>query len=249
MPALTTAQWVGLISEVLGIIAVTMLLSISPRLRAVPPLRFQYPRREGLVGLALSGGMALLAVVMYAQPAAAQEVQRGGVEGLYPALRLAALSAVISGAALVYRRQPLRSAGWGRALLTPALQIGIAVGLLSIFLRGMVMRLLGGVSAEQAQALLILLAIALGEETLFRGYLQPRLAGWLGSIAGWLLSATLFVAYQAPRLLLLPAESQWTGWGVTLLHSLAAGWMMLKVRHVAAPALYRAISAWLLFLL
>ncbi len=249
MPILTMPQWVGLISEALGVIAVILLLGISPRLRRVSPLRFQYPRREGLVSLALGGGMALLAVLMYAQPATAQQVQRGGIVSLLPALNLAVLAAALSGAALVYRRQPPRSAGWGRALLGPALQIGIAVSLLSIFLRGMLTRLLGGVSAEQAQALLILLAIAVGEETLFRGYLQPRFAGWLGSLPGWLLSAGLFVAYQAPRILLLPAESQWTGWGVSALHSLLAGWMMIKVRHVAAPAFYRAVSGWLLFLL
>jgi len=249
MPVLTTAQWVGLVSEALGVIAVIMLLGISPRLRRVPPLQFQYPRREGLVALALGGGMVLLAFLMAAQPATAREIQRGGIASLYPALSLAVLAGVLSGAALIYRRQPLRSAGWGRALFGPALQIGIAVGLLSIFLRGMLTRLLGGVSPEQAQALLLLLAIAVGEETLFRGYLQPRFSAWLGSLPGWLLSAGLFVLYQSPRIFLLPAESQWTGWGVTILHSLLAGWTMMKVRHVAAPALYRAISGWLLFLL
>ncbi len=249
MPVLSTAQWVGLLSEALGVIAVTMLLGVSPRLRKVPPVQFQYPRREGLVSLALGGGMVLLAILMYAQPATAQEVQRGGVAALYPALSLAVLAALLSGAALVYRRQPPRSAGWGRALLGPAVQIGIAVSLLTIFLRGMLMRLLGGVGAEQAQALLILLAVALGEETLFRGYLQPRFAGWLGSLPGWLLSTGLFVLYQAPRIVLLPAENQWTGWGIAVLHGLLSGWMMMKIRHVAAPALYRAISGWLLFLL
>ncbi len=249
MPVLTTAQWVGLLSEALGVIAVIMLLGVSPRLKKVPPLGFQYPRREGLVSLALGGGMVLMAVLMIAQPATATEVQRGGIASLYPALSLAALVGALSGAALVYRRQPPHSAGWGRALLGPALQIGIAVSLLSIFLRGMLTRLLGGVSTEQAQALLILLVIALGEETLFRGFVQPRFSAWLGGLPGWLLSAGLFVLYQTPRIVLLPAENQWTGWGVTLLHSLLAGWMMMKVRHVAAPALYRAISGWLLFLL
>ncbi len=249
MPVLSTAQWVGFISEALGVIAVILLLGISPRLRNVPPVQFQYPRREGWISLALGGGMALLSVLMYAQPATAQEIQRGGAASLLPGLSLAALAALLSGAALVYRRQPPRSAGWGRALLAPALQIGIAVSLLSIFLRGMLLRLLGGIGADQAQALWMLLAIAVGEETLFRGYVQPRVSAWLGSLPGWLLSAGLFVLIQTPRILLLPAQSQWTGWGVTVLHSLLAGWMMMKVRHVAAPALYRAISAWLLFLL
>ncbi len=249
MPVLNMAQWVGLVSEALGVIGVVLLLGLSPRLRRVPPVQFQYPRREGLLSLALGGGMVALAFLMAAQPATAQEIQRGGAGGLYPALSLAALAGVLSGAALVYRRQPPRSAGWGRPLLGPALQIGVAVGLLSIFLRGMTTRLLSGVSAEAAQALLILLAIAAGEETLFRGYLQPRFAAWLGALPGWLLSAALFVLYQAPRIILLPAEKQWTGWGVTALHSLLAGWMMMKVRHAAAPALYRAISGWLLFLL
>ncbi|MEW6649347.1 MAG: CPBP family glutamic-type intramembrane protease [Chloroflexota bacterium] len=249
MPLLTFNQWVGLLSEALGVVAVTMLLGISPRIRSVAPLGFRYPRREGWVALGLAAALLGLSTLIYLQPGVAGEVARGGTESLYPALTLAVAAAALSAAALAYRRQPLRSAGWNRALLTPAVQVGIAVTLLSIFLRGMLARLLAGVSAEQAQALLLLAVIALAEETAFRGYIQPRLSAWLGAIPGWLLTSLLFTAFYLPRALALPPEVQLTALGVALGHGLLAGWMMLKIRHALAAALYRAVSGWLLLLL
>ncbi len=248
MPLLTFNQWVGLLSEALGVVAVTLLLGISPRIRSVAPLVFRYPRREGWVALGLAVILLALSGLIYLQPGAAEAV-RGGTDGLYPALTLAAAAAALSVAALVYRRQPLRSAGWNRALLMSAVQVGIAVSLLSIFLRGMLARLLAGVDAGQAQALLLLALIALAEETAFRGYIQPRLSAWLGSLAGWLLTSLLFAVFYLPRALALPSETQLGALGVALGHGLLAGWMMLKIRHVLAPALYRTISGWLLLLL
>jgi len=35
---------------------------------------------------------------------------------------------------------------------------------------------------------------------------------------------------------------------IQLAQSLLAGWMMQKSRHILAPTLYRAISAWLTFI-
>lgn len=90
-------------------------------------------------------------------------------------------------------------------MLTPAIQLGVAVLLLSIFLRGMLSRLIAGVSTEQGTALLIILITCLAEEFIFRGYIQQRLSSWLGKSWGWLAASGLFIIWQIPRLLIVPS--------------------------------------------
>lgn len=250
---MTLNQWVALASEMLGVIAVTMLLTISPRFKQMRPLVFRYPRREGTVSLVLFAGLFLIAFLVHSgqlsvtgfAPAGAS----AGLVSLYQQAALALVGVLTFGAALVYRRQPVRSAGWNRALLTPALQVAIAIVLLSIFLRGMFPRLIAGLNPEQSGALPVILILALAEESVFRGYIQLRLSGWLGNIPGWLAASGLFVLYQLPRLIALPLETAAIQAGLALVYGLLAGWMMMKTRHVLAPAVYRAVSIWLTFLI
>ena len=88
----------------------------------------------------------------------------------------------------------------------------------------------------------------MAEETVFRGYIQPRLISRLGEIPGWLLTSVVFALWQIPRLLGEPSQTLLIGVGIGLVQGLVAGWVMQKTRHVLAPGLYRAISGWIAFL-
>lgn len=243
------AQTAIIFVEMLGVIAVVMLMALHPRVQQQPPLEFKYPRREGYFSLGLFAGALILAVFIWnswgtSSSSSGTNTTEALIHQLIPAL----VGLLIFGAALTYRQQPLRSAGWSKALLTPAVQLGVAVVLLSIFLRGMFSRLISGVSSEQGTALLMILATCLAEEFIFRGYIQLRLSSWLGKSWGWLAASGLFIVWQIPRLLVSPSDTLLVQLGILTAQSLLAGWMMQKSRHILAPALYRTISLWLSFL-
>jgi len=249
---LSSADLIAFISEVLGVIAATMLLTLSPRFKQHTPITFLYPKRELLYAGLVTAGLFIIGFVVFNGPVPAPIT---GVSGSTPTLAALIQHLTVAGAgvllvviALRYRRQPFRSAGWNRPLLMPAFQVGIAVVLLTIFLRGKITLLFDGISSAEASALLVVTALGLAEETVFRGYIQPRLEARFGSVPGWLTTSVLFALWQIPRLLGEPSQTVMIGVGMGLVQGLLAGWMMQKCQHVLAPGIYRAISGWLVFL-
>ncbi len=249
---MTTAELIALASEVLGIIAATMLLTLSPRIKQQAPLTFKYPQREVVAAALVAVALFIAGFVVFRDATPAPNT---GLTGSTPTLAALTQQLIAAGAgvilviiALIYRRQPVRSAGWNRPLLMPAFQVGIAFIILTIFLRGKITTLFDGITPDESGALLILAALGLAEETVFRGYIQPRLISRLGEIPGWLLTSVVFALWQIPRLLGEPTQTLLIGVGLGLVQGLVAGWVMLKARHVLAPALYRAISGWIAFL-
>jgi len=225
-------------AEYIGVVAVVMLLSLSPRMRQRREVKFIYPRREGLY--ALGGFAAILAI-------AELFYSRSGGSDLLGTLTLAALSALPFAAFLLVRRQPIRSAGWGSANLRFGLMIGLALSILTIFLRNRFTSIIAGLPGDQIIQLLYWLGICLLEESIFRGYMQPRLSAWLGEIPGWVLAAVLFALWRIPLWLaigqspiaLLPYL------GLTFIQGLVVGYIQRKSGSVLAPALYRGVSTWI----
>ena len=149
--------------------------------------------------------------------------------------------------ALIARGQPLLSIGWNHVNLKAALSVGFLLALLTIFLRGKFMVIIGGISKNQGPALGMYLLLALAEETIFRGYIQPRLQSFIGSRWGWLATAGLYTLWQLPgKIWFLPFASVWLIALLGLIQGLILGYIMQKSGHVIAPVLYRAISAWLI---
>ncbi|MDT8898930.1 CPBP family glutamic-type intramembrane protease [Thermanaerothrix sp. 4228-RoL] len=224
--------------EVMGVVAVTLLLTLSPRFRH-PPLVFRYPRREGGIASALFG-LTLAGTFLY--------LRTGGmaVSPLSAAqVNIMGMTLLLYLGALVARGQPLRSAGWGRATLLPALQLGLGLIFITLFLRGQFMHLLKGISHEQGQALIMSLILAVGEESIFRGYLLPRWSAWLGSRTGLVVNGLAFALWRLPWVLTAPIATMITTLGIAFAQGLLLGWIMQKSHHVLAGALYRGFSDWL----
>jgi membrane protease YdiL (CAAX protease family) len=231
------------ISEWIGGIAVAMIAGTSTKFTRVK-LVFKYPRREGVVAL----GIFLLSLFLAFVLASVPPLSISGLSSdLTKRLFLAAGGLVPVIVALWRRKQPVRSAGWSREKLNPALQLGLALAFLTIFLRGKFAAVVTGLGGDGILGMLAYsLAVVFIEETIFRGYIQPRLGAWWGEYPGWLAASALFVLCQLPRLLAAPDQLVFQ-LVLAAGQSLVAGFIMLRSGHVMSSGLYRAVSEWLLF--
>ncbi len=249
---MTTPEIIALLSQYLGVIAVTMLVTLNPRFKQHTPITFLFPKREAAAALIVTAGVFIIGFFIFSSPTPVPYVPLTDsiptLDAAKQQLLAAGAGVFLVAAALTYRRQPIRSTGWNRALLMPALQLGLAIIMIVIFLSGKLTVLMDGISEDQSNALWIITLMALAEETVFRGYIQPRLESRWGKIAGWLLASVLFALWQIPRLLGEPVNTILIGVGLGLAEGLLAGWMMQKSQHVLAPGLYRAIAGWLMFI-
>lgn len=59
------AQTAIIFVEMLGVIAVVMLMALNPRVQQQPPLEFKYPRREGYFSLGLFAAALILTVFIW----------------------------------------------------------------------------------------------------------------------------------------------------------------------------------------
>lgn len=242
----------ALVSEWLGAVAASWLLSISPRLKS-QPVGFKYARRDGLIALSLFTLILIFAFVYYlTTPSSLPVTFTPAPAPIAPTLQnlfVAAICLAAFSIALGTRHQPLLSMGWNPALLRPGLQVGVALAILTIFLHNRVMDMLLGINSAGLMALLLALGISLAEETIFRGYIQLRLTWWLGTWLGIPLTAAMFAIWHLPAWLnKLPTQTILILLGLTFVQGLVLGWVMHKSGSVAAPALYRAFSIWMQFI-
>lgn len=232
------------LSEWIGAVAVAMIAGLSPKFRRTR-LVFKYPRREGIVALGVAGVAVLAAFILTTMPV----IPLGTIDPVVSRRLLFAIGGLVPLVVALYRRkQPVRSAGWPRDKLSGALQLGLALAFLVVFLRGKFLAVLVGLTTAQLSLLGFLLLITLAEETVFRGFIQPRLAAWWGPNPGWWAAAALFLVFQLPRLFAMP-EQLLLNAAIVLVQSLVAGFIMQRSGHVAAPAIYRGVSDWLLYVL
>jgi membrane protease YdiL (CAAX protease family) len=239
-----TRFWVANLSEWLGVVAVVMILVTSKRF-VRRPVVFKYPQRE-LIAL-----LGVYAVILGAAWAAYGGLLPSMVGGDLPEqmgarLMIALVALAVTAATLYVRRQPLLSVAWGRPLFKPALQLGLALAIMSVFLRQRIYVIIDGVSQIELFSLLALLAIVLAEETVFRGFIQLRLADRWGDLAGWIITATLYVVWILPRWFLLGLP--WQTLVTVTVMAILLGYIMRKSGHNAAGVLFRTISEWIVLL-
>ncbi len=231
-------------SEVLGVIAVMLLAGLSKSIRLRTPLGFKYPRREAVVALTMFSLVLFLSILFYngiiptPEPLLAVSVE------LWQQL-IAGLAALMLFVLVLYiRKQPARSAGWSKALLSPSLRLGLALVFMAVFLRGAIFSLMNGITTPEIAGLLVWLVLAMAEETVFRGYIQLRLNSYFGEKFGWLITALVFLLWQLPRLMLHP-ETIWLRLVFVAVQAVLLSWLMKRSGHVAGIALYRAVSEWI----
>ena len=231
-------------SEVMGVIAVMLLAGLSKSIRQRPLLGFKYPRREAVISLTLFSLLLALSILFYNGIIPAPQPFVTVPPELWQQL-VAGLIALLLVLALLYiRRQPIRSAGWNKAMLSPSLRLGLALAFLAAFLRGAIFSLMDGVSPAELSGLVVWLLLALAETTIFQGYIQLRLTSFFGDRFGWLAAAVVFLLWQLPRLLLQP-ETFWVRLGLAAVQAVLLSWLMKRSGHVAGIALYRAVSEWI----
>jgi membrane protease YdiL (CAAX protease family) len=245
----------SLLAELMGVVAVTMLLGLSPRFIR-RPLVFKFPRREAYVALSLVLLLGVGLWLIYTRlPVTLPTVPTTFQFSIDQFLRQGLVALVILApfaAALIARGQPWRSAGLGTQTLRPSLQLGVALGVITIFLRGKLYSILNGLSLSEIYLLIAMLAIGFAEEFAFRGYVQPRLSGWLGERWGWVSTAVIFTLCHIPDQVLVARITNLAALGISLLDllvfGLVQGWVMRKSSNIVAPALYHAIHIWVMYL-
>ena len=253
---LTLVEW-------MGVIAVTLILGLSPTFRR-RPVKFVYPLRETIVSLVL---FLLTTALVFAFDL---YVYRGGyaprvpapypveptplnfsLERLIQQIGLLLFIAAPYLVALVIRRQPWLSAGLSRPTVRIGLQLGLALGLLTIFLTNRAAAVLNGLDGSEVNYLVGMLAVSLVEETIFRGYIMLRLMDYLGEVWGWIAQAVLYALWHLPQKLVVENVDP-SGLAFSLLYlflfALLLGWIMRKCGNVLAPALYHAIHNWVMVL-
>jgi membrane protease YdiL (CAAX protease family) len=256
-------QLVIFLVEWMGVIAVTLLLSLSAAFKRRRPVKFVYPRREGIIALVLWALITAFLAITVSQmhqailPAVAPPVVNPRVNFAYTpddVLRQVALAAAFLVPfllALAIRRQPLLSVGLSRPMLRPGLELGAALGLIAVFLTNKTYSILNGLTTAQGLYLLAMLVVAFVEEFIFRGYIQLRLMDWLGETWGWVITAVLFTLWQVPQKLLLGAGSASDlaiSLGTLLLFGLLLGWIMRRSGSVLATTVFHALHNWILVL-
>jgi membrane protease YdiL (CAAX protease family) len=237
-----------IVAEWIGVIAVGMLAGLSPQLQKIRPLQFLFPRREASVTLSTNAILFVFSIFLYIRFfTTAIEPGVNQPEILWQRILLDLIALAAFGAALYIRKQPVRSALWGRDALRPNIQFGFLLIMLSIFLRGRVFAIINGVDANEGLALVQWLIISLCEVSIFFGFSQPRLIARFGENIGWIASAILFALWQIIPLALHGTDGQTALLQVALAigQGFLLGWITRKSRHCLAPILYLAASQWL----
>jgi membrane protease YdiL (CAAX protease family) len=255
------SEYLSLLSEFLGVIAVTMLVALSSRFER-GPVKFLRPQTDGLLalGLILLTALMLLAgsgpgIDMKAQALLLTgKIDPNGysLSDMGRQLMISFISLLPFAAVFIFRKQKLLSVGLGKRNFRPALLLGLGLALLAIFLRGKIYAIMHGISVPQAYILAALTGIAFSEEIIFRGFIQLRLVAWLGEYRGWIITALIFTLWRTAMLILIVGfvlEAIWVNLFITLIFGLILGWIMRKSSNIFAPAIYHAAHNWLLYLI
>lgn len=254
-----------ILAEWIGIVAVILILSISPVLRNRRPVKFTQPRQEGVGALSLVILVVVFTVVFarivpgFHSFISFQQWEIDLARLTFPGeLTLSDLVTqagffAICVLPVIYfvrrKKQPWLSLGLKQQMFIGGLQVGLALLLVTIFLRGKLSPLIyGDKNINQLYLLVACLVAAFGEEIIFRGYLQPRLENWLGNLRGYILSAVLSSMWVILPLLGISWAALVALFVYRLLLSLLLGWVLKRSGSILPGWLYHTIHMWLFWI-
>jgi len=237
------------VSEWAGVVAVTLLLTLSRRF-TFRPVAFKYQRREIILSIILA--VTLIAASFFANlilhlptlPGSATTASATDAPRQYLWAVAILLPVVLL---LLIRRQPLLSVGLSRPTLSPAAMLGLALALITIFLRGKIYGILDGVSTLELNHLILSLVIALVGEIIFRGFLQLRFSAWLGRTVGWLVTSLVYFLFCLPFVWQAAGgifSDFWLPAIIQLAQAILLGWIMRRSGNILASGLYQAAHFW-----
>ncbi len=257
--------YILILIEVVGVLAVIQILSISPSIQIRKPVKFTQPRREGSIAMS----MAILVIVVTALLKQFSFVTLTGMIpflAFLPSLQLdrpsdftlttlitqTGLMALFAAPFLVHilqRKQPWLSIGLKKQMISGGLQVGFGLVLILVFLRSKVSNLIQGPYNLEVLLLLIgSLTACFISELIFRGFIQLRLMDWLGETRGWLLTAALFALWSILPVLGQPTEIILITGIYRLSMGLLLGWIARRSGGILGGWIYYTVHTWLFWL-
>ena len=164
--------------------------------------------------------------------------------GVYAAISFIPISVLIK-----IRKQSFETVGLTRKNMRLSLGMGLILSLLFVFFSTTPERLMDRLFAYNSlYAFIYYLAVGLGEELMFRGFLQLRCSIWLGQIKGLILASTIMALIHIPQRVfavgLDPLQALVSA--VSLIpFSLLMGFFMLRTRNILGPSILHTIANWI----
>lgn len=163
--------------------------------------------------------------------------------GVYAIISIIPISVIIK-----TRKQSFETVGVTRKNTRLSLAIGVVLSLLTMSLSTTPERFLDRLLTHNTlYALIYYLAVGLGEELMFRGFLQLRCSIWLGEIKGLILASTIMALVHLPQRIFAVGLDplQALGSAMSLIpFSLLMGFFMLRTRNILGPAVLHTIADW-----
>ena len=146
------------------------------------------------------------------------------------------------------RKQSFETVGVTRKNMRLSLGMGLIISLLFLSFSTTPERLMDRLSAYNTlYAFIYYLSVGLGEELMFRGFLQLRCSIWLGEIKGLILASTIMALAHIPQRIfavgLDPLQALASAASL-IPFSLLMGFFMVRTRNILGPAILHTIAAW-----
>ena len=228
----------------LSSVAVTVLFDrVAPFKRR--PVSFTSPRREAILGLCL---IPLSVCLMMLFRLAFASVLSGMAQSETYSLEMMFWVLIVRGIffapfviALLIRHQGLATIGLSRHNLVLSVFLGLILSGVTVVTYVLVFSKAIVIDSELLSSYLYffvtsLLAVGFVEEAMFRGYLQLRLATWLGARRGWILTAIVFTVLHAGQSI--------TGLVSVFVTGLVFGWIMKKSENIVGLSIWHAFMDW-----
>jgi len=163
--------------------------------------------------------------------------------GVYAIISFIPISVIVK-----IRKQNFETIGVTRKNVKLSLGIGLILSLLLVSLSITPEQFLRRLfTLNTLYAFIYFLAVGLGEELMFRGFLQLRCSIWLGEIKGLILASTIMALVHLPQRIFVVGLDplQALGSAISLIpFSILMGFLMLRTRNISGPAVLHTIANW-----